>query len=308
MTLPGRRSLVETILVTNSRHFHGGYDENEKLFDLATATRRTLCGPALLVPLFGFSLAGLAQDGPNKLFYTTSGYGSEIIAIHVTDGKITTTDIGPTSGGNCFSLALSPWGTMYSICGPIFGAQQLATIDLKTGHATLFGVPFTGLASVAMTFAPNGVLYAVGDCNPDPNFECRAGSDPNFNSLYTVNVSTGVFTRVGTTGAPQLFMDLKFDRNGNLFGETSTVFPTSIPAILYRINTATGVSTKVANLVGSNSVMGMAFDQDGKLYGVDFVQNPGLYTIDIKTGFETAIASVPFGFLSALEAAPLPRQ
>jgi hypothetical protein len=33
----------------------------------------------------------------------------------------------------------------------------------------------------------------------------------------------------------------------------------------------------------------------------DFTQNPGLYLIDIKTGFETAIAGLPFGLSSGLE-------
>ena len=83
------------------------------------------------------------------------------------------------------------------MCGALFGAQRLATIDLKTGHANQYGVPVRGLAVMAMAFAPNGVLYAVGDCNPDPNFECTPGSDPNYNSLYTVSLKTGAFTRVG---------------------------------------------------------------------------------------------------------------
>jgi hypothetical protein len=31
------------------------------------------------------------------------------------------------------------------------------------------------------------------------------------------------------------------------------------------------------------------------------LKNPGLYLIDTKTGFETAIAALPFGFSSGLE-------
>jgi sugar lactone lactonase YvrE len=97
---------------------------------------------------------------------------------------------------------------------------------------------------------------------------------------------------------------LAFDRSGNLFGVTTTInFNTYLPAVLYRIDPATGTATKIVNLVGSNAVMGLAFDRDGKLYGTDFVQNPGLYRIDIKTGFETAIAALPFGLSSALELA-----
>ena len=67
-------------------------------------------------------------------------------------------------------------------------------------------------------------------------------------------------------------------------------------------------SHSVPILVGSNSVMGLAFGRDGKLYATDWTQNSGLYLIDIKTGFETAIAALPFGLSSGLElAGPLPR-
>ena len=66
---------------------------------------------------------------------------------------------------------------------------------------------------MAMVFGPDGTLYAVGGCNPDPTFECIA-SDPNFNSLYKVDPGTGVFTRIGPTGAAQLFMDLAFTVTG----------------------------------------------------------------------------------------------
>jgi uncharacterized protein DUF6923 len=205
-------------------------------------------------------------------------------------------------------LALSPSGILYSMCGPLgppfgTGPLQLAKIDRKTGSATLFGVGISGLTVMAMAFAPNGILYAVGDCNPDANFECTPDSDPNYNSLYTVNTATGAFTRVGSTGAPQFFMDLAFDRNANMFGVTSTVQPSAIPAILYRIDLKGGAATKVVDLVGSNSVMGLAFGREGGLYATDFTQNPGLYLIDIETGFETAIAALPFGFSSGLELA-----
>jgi hypothetical protein len=252
-----------------------------------------------VVPL-GTTLNGAELDHANDLFYTTSGAGAELFAISVRDGEITTTDIGPTNGGNCASLALSPSGTLYSMCGPLFGTQKLATINPKTGLASLFGVPVPGLTVMAMTFAPNGILYAVGDCNPDATFECTPGSDPHYNSLYRVNKATGAFTRVGSTGAPQFFMDLAFDRNGNMFGVTTTVNPSTVPAILYRIDPANGAATQIFNLVGSNSVMGLAFDREDRLYATDFAQNSALYLIDIETGFETAIAALPLASQAVL--------
>jgi hypothetical protein len=255
-------------------------------------------------------MPGAAQGGDllpaQDVFYTTGFGGAEIFAITINGNEITTSDIGPTNGGNCASLALSGSGTLYSMCGPLFGGkgQQLATINRNTGQATLFGVPVTGLQVMAIAFAPNGTLYAVGDCNPDPTTnECTPGNDPNYNSLYTVNLKTGAFTRVGSTGAPQFFMDLAFDRNGNLFGVTTTLNPSAVPAILYRIDTSTGAATQIVNLVGSTTVMGLAFGREGELYGTDFAANPGLYEIDLKTGFETAIFALPFGFSSSLELA-----
>jgi hypothetical protein len=96
-------------------------------------------------------------------------------------------------------------------------------------------------------------------------------------------------------------MDLAFDRHGHLFGVTTTDNPSYAPAILYRLDPATGVATKVVDLVGSSQVMGLAFGDDGKLYGTDFVSNAGLYLIDMKTGFETAIAKLSPGFTTGLE-------
>jgi hypothetical protein len=276
--------------------------------------RAAAIAAAVLIGLAALGAAGAAfasspapqgQGDAGQLFYTTSGAGNglpngaEIFAITVRGSKVTTRDVGPTFGGDCGSLALSPHGTLYSMCGSLFGTQQLATIDQQTGQAHLFGVLVSGLAVMAMAFGPDGTLYAVGDCNPDPTFECTPGP-ADYNSLYRVDVGTGAFTRIGSTGALQLFMDLAFDRHGTMLGVTTTVNPSGTPAILYRIDPATGTATKLVNLVGSNLVMGLAFGRNGKLYGTDNFPNSGLYLIDAKTGFETAIAALPFGFSSDL--------
>jgi hypothetical protein len=250
--------------------------------------------------------ASAPRPGVSSVFYTTSGAGTgltngaEIFAITVTGANVTTRDIGPTHGGDCGSLARSPHGTLYSMCGPTFGAQQLATINQQTGRAHLFGVRVPGLAVMALAFGANGTLYAVGDCNPAPvTFECTP--DKDFNALYRVNVATGAFTRIGPTGAPQFFMDLTIDCHGTMLGVITTVNPSGTPAILYRINPATGTATKLVNLTGSNYVMGLAFGRDGKLYATDAFANPGLYRVGAATGLETAVAALPFGFSSGLE-------
>ena len=253
------------------------------------------------------------EDGQTRNVYYTLAFSSgvgEMWAIEVNGSKITTTDIGPIHTG-CAALAMSPSGKLVSMCGQLLGTQRLTSFDKKTGLATLFGVPVPGFGVMAMAYSPGGTLYAVGGCTPngdpnDLNTDC-SGSNPNFNTLYTVNEVTGEFTRIGTTGAPQYFMDLAFDRHGNLWGVTTTLNPSYVPAILYRINPETGAATKIVNLVGSNTVMGLAFAPDGKLYATDFTGNSGLYRIDPKTGFESAVAAMPFGLSTGLELAdPLP--
>jgi len=261
----------------------------------------------VISPPAALAATSAGHGGAEQVFYTTSGAGNgqlngaEIFAITVRGATVTTRDVGPSHGGDCGSLALSPHGRLYSMCGPLFGAQQLATINQKTGRAHLFGMRVRGLAVMALAFGRNGTLYAVGDCNPAPKtFECTPGPAA-YNSLYKVNVRTGRFTQIGPTGAPQFFMDLTVDRHGTMLGVTTTLNPSLIPAILYRIDPATGTATKLVNLVGSNTVMGLASGRDGTLYATDFVQNPGLYRVDPATGFQTAIAALPFGFSSGLE-------
>jgi len=241
-------------------------------------------------------------DQTRSVYYTlafSTGAG-EMWAIEVTGSKITTTDIGPIKAKGCAALAMSTSGILMSMCGPLFGNQQLTSFDTKTGLATLFGVPVPGLAIMAMAFGPDGTLYAVGGCYPngnpnDLNTDCSPGSNQNYNSLYTVNVVTGEVTLVGPTGAAEYFMDLAFDRHGKLWGVTSCLNPCYAPAVLYRINSETGAASKIVNLVGSNTVMGLAFAPDGKLYADDFVGNSGFYLVDPKTGFETSVAAMHFG-------------
>jgi DNA-binding beta-propeller fold protein YncE len=238
----------------------------------------------------------------NDLFYTISEVGSDLIEINVRSvGTTTTTLIGPTSGGFCISLALSPCGTLYSMCGPLFGTQHLATIDRGTGLATVFGTGVSGLAVMAMKFGPDGNLYAVGGCN-------RVGGEcAGPNSLYKVDTGTGAFTLVGPTGAPLFFMDLALDQSGNMYGVTSTLSPSGgPPATLYRINLATGAATKVVDLVGSTSIMGLSFDQEkNKLYATDFYSiNSALYEVDLKTGFLTPVVTTGYGRSSNLVPVP----
>ena len=179
-----------------------------------------------------FCAVSVSPVQAGDLFYTTccfDGTKNDLVAINVQDvNHITTKLIGEICCGGTAALALSSSGTLYGLVGNLFVSQQLATIDRATGNTTLFGVPVPGLAVMAMGFAPDGTLYAIGGCNPSFASQVGAGctpGPPNYNALYTVDVGTGTFTLVGSTGAPLYFMDLAFDRDGNMYGVTCDLFP-----------------------------------------------------------------------------------
>jgi len=71
---------------------------------------------AVISPSAALAAKSVRQGDVTNLFYTTSGagtglpYGAEIFAITVRGATVTTRDIGPTHGGDCGSLALSPAG------------------------------------------------------------------------------------------------------------------------------------------------------------------------------------------------------
>src|SRR2546425_13063339 len=97
-----------------------------------TAPKQLAAGGGLEPAIAAQGQYASEDDHARNLFYTTSGGGAEVFAIKASGKRITTTDIEPTSGGNCASFALSPSETLYSMYGPLFGNQQLPTIDPTT--------------------------------------------------------------------------------------------------------------------------------------------------------------------------------
>ena len=134
---------------------------------------------------------------------------------------------------------------------------------------------------MGLEFAPDGTLYAVGDAN---------GASPTFNSLYKVDLTSGVFTRIGATGVPPpgFFMDFAFDRSGTMYGATSKE--------LFTIDLKTGTATKVVDFVGGGDVMGLSFDANqDTLYATDWkAPISALYRVDIRTGFLTPVAAMGY--------------
>ena len=262
---------------------------------------------ALMV--LGFAVPAAAgenskHDRDNSTLFATgaaaTGNHRVLLAIDVDRG--TTTVIGPASPGSLASgslaLAITPDGTAAYTIAKSFNpaAAQLAKIDLATGAQTLVGSPIgADLKIMGMTFSPDGVLYAAGDF---------VTTSPTFNSLYTIDLTTGAPTRVGSLGAGPTPMDyimsFVFDSHGNMYGASETA--------LYKIHLpdsergeartqeagqgAQALATKVVGFVGSSLVMGIAIGENGNFYAADFVPAPTrstIYGLNVETGFLTPL-------------------
>jgi hypothetical protein len=270
---------------------------------------------ALMV--LGFAVPAAASenskhDSDNSTLFATglaaTGTHRVLLAIDVERG--TTSVVGPALPGTLaptsLALAITPDGkAAYTIANSFApAAAQLAKIDLATGVQTLVGSPIgADLKMMGMTFSPNGVLYAAGDFVP---------TSTTFNSLYTIDLTTGAPTRVGSLGAGPTPMDyimsFVFDSHGNMYGASETA--------LYKIHLpdpkggeartqearhgAQALATKVVGFIGSSLVMGIAIGEDGNFYAADFVPAPTdstIYRLNVKKGsltplFNTRIANV----------------
>ena len=134
-------------------------------------------GVLLMTVLCAFTIGCSGRARSVDRFYgivNSPAADGKLVSIDVRDqNDVTITPIGTIGTFGCTSVALSKEGTLYSICGPANfadtqhkygcmtpGPQQLANIDPKTGHATMFGAPVEKLNVMALEFAPDGTLYA----------------------------------------------------------------------------------------------------------------------------------------------------
>jgi DNA-binding beta-propeller fold protein YncE len=222
------------------------------------------------------TLASVAAAQEPGLLYATAGAGRQLAAINLHANAVRVVgDIGiPLS----ISLAFCrPGGVAYTITNFFNPTNaQLAELNLGTGAATLVGSPLgQDLSIMGMTCAPDGTLYAVGQLDP---------TDPDFNSLYSVDRRTGLATLVGSTGVSEdaadgwsgFFMALAFAPDGTLYAVNTSA--------LFSIDPTTGAATKVVDFVGVASVMGLDIDQSGNFYLSNWEGVGTIYALDVSTG------------------------
>lgn len=118
-------------------------------------------------------------------------------------------------------------------------------------------------------------------------YAASANSAGTVGTLYTVNLSTGAFTVVGTMTGMTLPIWLEIDNSGNAFAADITTDK------LYSINLATAAATEVGNL-GVNIAFAQEADfntSNNVLYMAGYIGGgvSNIYTVDTTTGLATVV-------------------
>lgn len=197
------------------------------------------------------------------------------------DGKLY--DINPATGaatnprnlGIGWALAFSPAGVLYGITqfGGTPASNMLYTVNPATGAATAVApvTPGIGVEGDIAFDSTTGILYAV-----------NGGG-----SLYTVNLSNGLFTLIGNVPGALDLSAMAFDAAGNLY----VVDTAAVKLIKVDKSTAAVLGSVILNPPPNGGVAGLAFDPgSGVLY---FASGSGttdnLYTVNPTTGATTLV-------------------
>jgi hypothetical protein len=255
---------------------------------------------AASVLLLSLSLSSARSAESPHLLYATANAGTTLVAFSLEAKTIRT--IGSIGSPFPFSLSLafcSPGKRPYTITGTFSPTKaQLARLNLGTGAATLVGSPLPSgqtLDIMGMTCSRDGTLYAIGQFDT---------SNPDFNSLYTIDRLSGQATLIGATGvldpsdasgSSGFLMALAFAPDGKLYGVNSA-------STLFSIDRSTGTAAKVVDLYTAPAtrlvgVMGLAIDTDGNFYVADFEADSHLYSVNVGTGQATLIWDTGLGFV-----------
>lgn len=112
-----------------------------------------------------------------------------------------------------------------------------------------------------------------------------------YGTLYTVDVTTGVFTTVGSAGVTDTMGLAYDDTTGKMFMTAGS----SANGKLYEVDMGTGHATLIGTMGNTGFAMiSLVVDNDGQLYGLEIssATTPGqLYSIDKTTGAATKIGT-----------------
>lgn len=245
----------------------------------------------LLVPLIGSLLLGVASaDAQETLYAATGSRGVNGVLYAVNPATGASTAVAPIlAPGNLpigiTGLAFSPLdGVLYGVTGleSPNAIRSLVTINPLTGAANIIGsltgqFGVTGLSDIS--FQSDGTLYGY-----------------NGSTLYTINLSSGALTTIGSTGAGGHSGSLAFSPLGTLYGAS-----TGPSGTLDMLDPSNGMRTIGPTMTGAPQTFAMtafAFNSAGVLYASNNSQTTpdrivSLVTIDPVTGVVTNIGLLP---------------
>jgi hypothetical protein len=217
--------------------------------DILTVNIETGVGTLLGNSLFT-EVKRLAVNPANNIIYGIVNVpnGTEIVRVNAGQGdayKLFTLDIPLITG-----IAFDNTGILYA-------AQQtgeIYTVDLNNGDYTFVTQAATAINAIAIHPTTNefwsAYLKAIG-----------AGKD----SIFTIDLTSGVATPVGVTGFGVMTNDLTFDNNDKLFGIIGNATQSGE---LIEINTTDASGTLIGS-IGFNHIVGLCYSLNGPVISVD---------------------------------------
>jgi hypothetical protein len=211
-------------------------------------------------PLFGVSGAG-ASSGLTRGGGGLPADESFLFQLDTTTGEVVDS-IGPVLlGGEILrhitSIAFDPisgdlfaiQNTEFDSLGAMAHSARFLQIDPSNGRATQIGSdmnPDSTWNFPDMTFSANGTCYAWSEFNDD---------------LYTVNLTTGVPTRVGESATGTSQTGLAFNHGDTLFLKNSSR--------LFTVNRFTGTTVLADTIPGSSTRNALEIDENGTIFTID---------------------------------------
>jgi uncharacterized protein YuzE len=159
----------------------------------------------------------------------------------------------------------------------IYNSNEILEIDPETCGLTFIDISGVTEEFVDLSYMPTSdILYAISTQN-----------------LYTINLSNGKASLIGSMGNTGEMDSVDCDMDGNIYG-----LELGSPGYFYSINIITGLATQIGSTgVFINYDAHIAYDKDyDTLYAIVCDSEWGLYelhTIDIPTGFMTLIWIFP---------------
>ena len=201
----------------------------------------------------------------------------------------TQTLLGTSAQASIFAMDYNAAGTtLFAVTGST-AATNPSTLGTLSSTAVFTAVaPVTGLtagdSATGLAIHPRtGVAYLAA-----------AGGTPALTRLYTLNLTTGAATLIGTITAPTdptgtLMIDISVNCEGDLYGHNIS------DDALYQINPATGAGTaRPTHGLAANFAQGMDFDNDtGTLYAFIYTGTGTnrFGTFNLTTGAFTSLST-----------------